>query len=104
MSNPCVTVDNITDMQIKQLCDLTSFCQEDTLEAVCNLALAGDGLAIEAVVAEINNRAITAEQRRCRASTTAVADLVIELQRATSEYQEKVAEISARIMDAAKGG
>lgn len=103
MSNQRVTVDNITDAQIKQLRADTYFCSDDTLAAVCEQALEGDVSAIKAVVAEINDRDITAEQCRRRAATTAVADLIIELQRATSEYQARVAEISARIVDAAKG-
>lgn len=103
MSNPCVTVDNITDAQIKELRLNACFCSDDTLAAICEQALAEDALAITAVVAEINDRAQTAEQRRRRATTTAVADLIIELQRATSEYKALVAEISARIVDAAKG-
>lgn len=103
MSSQRVTVDNITDMQIKELRFNACFCSDDTLAGVCEQALAGDGSAIEVIVAEINDRANTAGQRRRRATTTTVADLIIELQRATSEYQARVAEISARIVDAAKG-
>lgn len=104
MSNQRVTVDNITDMQIKQLRADTYFCSDDTLAAVCEQALEGDVSAIKTVVAELNDRDKTAGQRRCRAATTTVAGLIIELQWTTSEYQARVAEISARIVDAAKGG
>ncbi len=104
MSNPCVTVDNITDMQIKELRANTYFCSDDTLAAVCEQALEGDVSAIKTVVAEINNRAIVDERQRRRAMTTTVADLIIELERVMREYRARVAEISARIVDAANGG
>lgn len=103
MSNQRVTVDNITDAQIKELRVDALACSEDVLAAVCGWALAGDVSAIKVVVDEINDRAIVDEQQRRRAATTAVADLIIELQRATSEYQARVAELSARIVDAANG-
>lgn len=103
MSNPCVTVDNITDAQIKELRFNACFCSDDTLAGVCDWALEGDVSAIKAVVDEINNRALVDEQQRRRAMTTTIADLIIELERVMREYQARVVEISARIVDAAKG-